>query len=164
LKDPKKEEKKPDPKEMTYEERFNQLNQEFHEYKSKQEQEATNNRIQRDLNDAINSFDLFKNTEYAALIPGAKAEALARQSLNPRMSLKDAVAAVVEDRMKLIKAVETNSEAKYKNGRLLENSTKGIVRGPSGIPQIDSEKKFTPEDVVKGESLKALQALLNRGE
>ncbi len=67
---------------------------------------------------------------------------------------------VVKDRMEFKKAIDAEWDEKLKNGRLLDNSQSGIVRGAGGTPQIDTEKKYTPEDVRSGASRAVLQSLL----
>lgn len=144
--------------ELTLEDKYNKLNEEFKKDKEDREKREQQESIKIELNEAISSFDLFK--EYPDSVIGAKAEALAIQSLNPRMSIKEAMGKVVEDRQKLIKAVDSRWEEKIKNGKLLDNSQSGIARGSGGIPQIDKEKKYTYDDVKSGATARVLADLI----
>lgn len=161
-KEPEKEEKPS--VDMTDSEKHDKLNKEFQDYKAGQENEKRQAGTRLELNQAIDAFDIFKDERYKDIIPGAKAEALAIQSLSPRMTLKEAMANVVKDRMTFKKTIDAEWQEKIDKGKLVNNINSGISRGAGGVPQIDTEKKYTPEDVKNGTSRKILEELLSGGQ
>lgn len=109
-------------------------------YTESQKNEET--RMDKELSDAIN------------------VEVLARHNLNPRIPIDSIYPDVFKRYKKVIdKAVEDRIGKIDVNGKVRAhlNST---IRGTGGVPVIDANKTYKPEDILSGASRKALAAAL----
>jgi len=149
-----KEESVPD----TLEEKHEALNKQFQELKTERDNDRVLIQTKTILDREVVKYDLV--TDYPELVDSIKISALATQQLNPRISLIEAVKLAVADRQKFMVSVQERDKQRALDTTKVSNAMSGVARGGGGLPNIDKDKKFTPEDVKSGATQKILQELL----
>jgi len=133
------------------------LQEEFNQFKQSvqaKDQQATTNQI---LHQKIQSSVAKDDAALAELVSSL---ALAKHIINPRVDL----ASHFDDSLKQLtdrdKTVMDRADEKILANSKVRASLEGISRGDGGVPVLDSEKKWTAEDVKTGASRQALAELL----
>lgn len=140
------------------EDKYDKLNKEFQAMKKERKDEKTQTDTLRILDTETGKYDVIK--EHPKMTASVKREALSIQTLNPRLSLAESVKMVIADRQEQHKEVLEKADAKGKANSKVANAMGGIVRGGGGLPNIDTEKKFTAKDIKDGTSQKLMEELL----
>jgi len=143
----------PDTEEMSD---IEKLQKEFNDFKQQvqaKEQQMTTNQV---LHQKIQQH----NIEDKSLSELVSTLALAKHIINPRIDLSSHF----DDSLKQLTQREKSITEKL-NEKILANSKvraslEGIARGEGGVPVLDSEKKWTADDVKSGASRQALAELL----
>lgn len=155
--------KEPEVKEdQTVEDKFDALNKDFQEYKAATQKKEQQAQIHYTLNETISKSDFLKDNSDLELVDGIKEQALAKQTLNPRMSLQQATIEVIQQRQTLQQKIEERFAEKMKANGLVKSSMSGTPSGGGGVPAIDVDKKYTFDDVRDGKSLNALRLLMDQ--
>ncbi len=140
------------------EDKYDKLNKEFQEMKQDRADEKKQTDTLRILDSETGKYEFVK--EHPRMVASIKREALSIQTLNPRLSLAESIKMVVADRQEQHKEILENADAKVKANSKVVNAMGGIVRGGGGLPNIDTEKKFTAKDIKDGTSQKLMEELL----
>jgi len=156
--------------EQTIDEKYDELKAEFHAHKQGIENASRQRETLTALDREIGTFDVVK--EIAAELPevsellteSIRIDALARQTINPRLTIADATRAAIVPFQKVYIGLQKSYEEKMKANGIVRNSMGGIVRSGSGIPTLDKEKEYTRQDVKDGTAMRTLQAILEQGE
>lgn len=155
-----------DDKELTIEEKHDALAAEFKDYKDSRETKDKQRETLTALAKEIDTLDVIK--EIGVEIPEAKdmmieavrIDALARQVLNPRLTLADATRAAAHPFQKVFIQLKESFDKKMKSNDTLRNSMGGIIRGGSGVPALDTDHKYTVQDIKDGTARRALEFVL----
>ncbi len=151
-------EPEPDPESDTIKERFEKLNKEFREEKTRTDNKEKHEERMGKLEKLTAKSEFLKeNPEHTQQV---KALALSMQMIDPKLSIEQATTRVIDDFQKTEKAKDERKKAKKNSTDIVKNALSGVDAGGSGLAAIGKEKEYTAEDVFRGDSRQALQELV----
>lgn len=158
--------KEPDNKEpkdeLTDSERITGLESQIKNMETKSKQDQQNQAILSATNRSLDKFDLTKNGNL--ITKKIRILGLARLQHNPRAKIEELIAEEVKDFMEIFDEQGKELENIRKANAKVAAAVTGVVTGPGGIPVVDKEKKFTPEDLRGTASREALRMVLEAKE
>jgi len=138
------------------------LNKEHQDFKRSVENERTQNQVKMQLENSLNQLDIIKED------PDLKAPmsllALAIQQTQPQYNIADATKIAAKQISGIYTRALTKAQEQAKVNKTVSNQMNGILRSEGGVPTLDKEKKFTPDDVRSGVSQRLMQEILNGAE
>jgi len=136
--------------EETTDEKYERLQKEFTTHKAEVKRKDDLASFKNEMTDVSNSFEFLK--EFPDLAKGVQSQAASLMAINNRLTIKDAMTQVVEERTNFMKAIEEKHQNKRHANTKTFASVNKVQTGVAGSPNINSEKPYTGQDVKSGKS------------
>ena len=143
---------------LSTEDQVVQLQKQIAELKNERTTESNTLKMKQELHQASQQFDGTKSdSEYANSVA---VETLALISMNPRLTTQQAYKTVYDLRERQFTKRLEAEKSKSNGNRKVQAMVDGIQRGGGTSPNVDTTKKYTPDDVRKGVARRTLQEML----
>ncbi len=143
-------EPEPEPEDLSDSEKLDKINKEFTDFKQEQQAKETNQQVLMSLDQLTGNAAFVK--EYPAFTDTLKLNTVVRQRAGDGRPIQSIFAEELKRLQDAVKTVEDAKEEKMKANGKAWNKLNNMSAAGGGMPQLETEHKFTPEDVKSGRS------------